>query len=219
MPHFHGPVRRNLEKRAHSGLYELVIPADKQKGAFMNRLATVNSILLPYILILAVAVLRLTVSHPYNFVPVFACLLLFGACRPSREFATPLLALIGIDIFLTTHRYGYALTGGHAVTWIWYLGAMFLGAAMLGNSISPRRVLGSSLIASISFFVVSNFTVWAEWGMYPKTIGGLGACYIAALPFFRNSVVSEIVFSALIFSLAYVSENYMPAPRMRSTCS
>src|ERR1039458_9265846 len=38
----------------------------------MNRLATVNSILLPYILILAVAVLRLTVSHPYNFVPVFA---------------------------------------------------------------------------------------------------------------------------------------------------
>ena len=219
MPHFHGPVRRNLEKRAHSGLYELVIPADKQKGAFMNRLATVNSILLPYILILAVAVLRLTVSHPYNFVPVFACLLLFGACRPSREFATPLLALIGIDIFLTTHRYGYALTGGHAVTWIWYLGAMFLGAAMLGNSISPRRVLGSSLIASISFFVVSNFTVWAEWGMYQKTLSGLGACYIAALPFFRNSIVSEAIFSVLIFTLAYVSENYMPAPRMRSTCS
>jgi hypothetical protein len=55
--------------------------------------------------------------------------------------------------------------------------------------------------------------------MYPKTIGGLGACYIAALPFFRNSFVSETIFSVLIFSLAYVSENYMPAPRMRSTCS
>lgn len=185
----------------------------------MRRLATGNSILVPYLLIVAAALLRLAVNHPYNFVPVFSCLLFFGACRPWREFATPLLALIGVDIFLTTHQYGFVLTSGHAVTWIWYLGAMALGGAVLGNSISTRRVLGSSLLASVSFFVASNFTVWAEWGMYPKTLSGLGACYVAALPFFRNSIISETVFSVLIFTLARYSERFMPVPRMRRACS
>jgi hypothetical protein len=185
----------------------------------MKQLLSGNSILLPYILMLGVAVLRITVSHPYNFVPVLSCLLFFGACRPGREFAMPFLALVGVDVFLTTHQYGFALTGGHAVTWICYLGAMFLGGAMLGNSISAGRVLGSSLLASVTFFVVSNFTVWAEWGIYPKTLGGLGACYFAALPFFRNSIVSETVCSLLILALVRSSEELMQARRMQGACS
>jgi len=192
---------------------------DSSRGILMKKLAIGNSILLPYLLVLAVALLRLTVNHPYNFIPVFSSLLLFGACRPAREFAVPLLALVGVDIFLTTHQYGFALTSGHAFTWILYLGAMFLGGAMLGNSFSTGRVLGSSLLASVSFFVVSNFAVWAEWGMYPKTLGGLGACYFAALPFFRNSIVSETVCSLLILALARFSEGLMQARRMQGACS
>jgi hypothetical protein len=185
----------------------------------MKQFLSGNSILMPYILVLGVAVLRITVSHPYNFVPVFSCLLFFGACRPGREFAMPFLALVGVDIFLTTHQYGFALTSGHAVTWIWYLGAMFLGGAMLGNQFSAGRVLGSSLLASVSFFVVSNFTVWAEWGMYPKSLGGLGACYLAALPFFRNSIVSETACCLLILAVVHYSEGLMQARRVQGACS
>ncbi len=185
----------------------------------MKRLASGNSILLPYILILGVAILRLTVSHPYNFVPVFSGLLFFGACRPRREFGLPILALMGGDIFLTTHRYGYSLSSGHAVTWIWYLGATMLGAAMLGHSISTRRVLGASLLASVSFFLASNFTVWAEWGMYAKTWGGLGACYIAALPFFRNSIVSETECSLLIYAFFRYRETLVLNRRIEAVCS
>jgi hypothetical protein len=185
----------------------------------MKRLASGNPILLPYLLILAIAVLRLSVSHPYNFVPVFACLLFFGACRPLREFGLPLLALVGIDIFLTTHQYGFALTAGHAVTWLWYLGALFLGAAALGHSISIPRALYSSLAASVSFFLASNFTVWAEWGMYPRTFGGLGACYIAALPFFRNSIVAETLCSLVIFAVYRYSQSAVLASRMQGARS
>jgi hypothetical protein len=105
------------------------------------------------------------------------------------------------------------------VTWLWYLAVMFLGAGTLRNSISTLRVLGASLSASVSFFVASNFAVWAAWGMYAKTLGGLGTCYIAALPFFRNSIVSETVFSLMIFSLARFSQAFVPAPRMRRACS
>ena len=181
----------------------------------MKRLAIGSSVLLPYLLIAAVALLRLSESHPYNFIPVFSCLLFFGACRPAREFALAVLTLVGIDIFLTTHQYGFVLTAGHAVTWIWYLGAAILGAAALGNSISFARVLSSSLVASISFFVMSNFTVWAEWGMYPKTFSGLAACYVAALPFFRNSFIAETLCSLLIFMLARFSEQILVASRVR----
>ncbi len=185
----------------------------------MKRLSKGNLILLPYLLILAVALLRLTVNHPYNFIPVFSCLLFFGACRPAREYALPLFTLVGLDIFLTTHQYGFALTSGHAVTWIWYLGALFLGGAVLGNSISTLRVMGTSLSTSVLFFVASNFTVWAEWGMYPKTWGGLGACYVAALPFFRNSIVSETICSLLILGVVSASERLLQAKRLQGACS
>lgn len=172
----------------------------------MKRLAISGSILAPYLLILAVATVRLSVSQPYNFIPILSCLLFFGACRPAREFGIVVLGLIGVDIFITTHHYSYRLAPDQALTWMWYLIAVNLGAAALSKSITMRRVLGSVLLVSVSFFVVSNFTVWFEWGMYPKTLRGLGACYIAALPFFRNSVVAETACSVILFSLARYSQ-------------
>ena len=93
---------------------------------------------------------------------------------------------------------------------------MLLGAGMLRNSVSSRRVIGASLLASVSFFLGSNYTVWAEWNMYPKTFDGLGTSYFAALPFFRNSVISEIVFSLLIFGIGRYRGALMPTKRVQS---
>ncbi len=179
----------------------------------MKRLTFGNRTWLPYLLVLAVVMLRLSVNHPYHLVPIFSCLLFFGACRPARECAIPVFALIGVDIFLTTHQYGYPLSAGHIVTWIWYLAALTLGAAALGATISVPRILGSSLLASISYFIVSNFTVWAEWNMYPKTLAGLGACYMAALPFFRNSILAETAFSLALFLAARPGNSFTAAFR------
>jgi hypothetical protein len=192
---------------------------NNSRGILMKKLVPGNAILLPYLLVLAVILLRLTVSHPYNFVPVFSCLLFFGAWRPTREFAMPLLSLIGVDIFLTTHQYGFAVTSGDAITWMSYLGAMFLGAAMLGRSVSTGRAVGATLLASVSFFVASNFMVWAAWGMYPKTWGGLGACYVAALPFVRNSLGAETVSSLLIVAVVHMSGTLAMGRRVQGTCA
>ncbi len=185
----------------------------------MKWFETKHSIVLPYVLIFGAALLRLTVSHPFNFIPVFSCSLFFGASRPKREYPIPILALVGVDIFLTTHRYGFAVTGDQAAAWMWYLAVMILGAGMLRDSISTPRVIGASLMASVSFFLASNFTVWAAWGMYPKTWSGLGACYVAALPFFRNSIVSELAFSVLIFGIARHSQTFNAVRRMQGACS
>jgi len=167
----------------------------------MNRVEATITILLPYLLIAAVAVLRLAVAHPGNFIPLFSCILFFGAMRSRREFALPLVVLMGVDVLLTTRQYGYALTVDHAITWIWYAVVLFLGALAVGTKASPVRAAVAALGSAVGFFVVSNFAVWAIWQMYPHTAAGLATCYVAALPFFRNSFLAEGLASLVLFAL------------------
>lgn len=167
----------------------------------MKFFAGKSDLFVPYGLILLVAFLRIELINSYNVVPIFSCLLFFAVSRPAREFVLPLSLLVGVDIFMTTHRYGYPLTADAVVTWAWYLVAMLLGAGVLRSSRSWQRVAGCSLLASVSFFLASNCAVWAVWQVYPKTLAGLDVCYVAALPFFRNSVTSELCFSLLLFGL------------------
>jgi hypothetical protein len=61
------------------------------------------------------------------------------------------------------------------------------------------RVVGAALASSISFFLVSNFAVWAAWQMYPKTFSGLMMSYAAGLPFLRGTVESDLFFSVAMF--------------------
>ncbi len=185
----------------------------------MKKLTIGRSIMVPYLVILAIAVSRLVFTHPYNLVPIFSALLFFGACRPTREYGIVVLGLIGLDIFITTHQYGFRLAPDQAITWMWYLVAVNLGAVALSNKVSVRRIVGSSLLASISFFVASNFGVWLAWNMYPKTLAGLTACYVAALPFFRNSVVAELLCSSLLFGLARYSQKVLIGARLKRACS
>lgn len=168
------------------------------------------TMMLPYLLICCVGLLRIELVRPFNVVPVFSCLLLFGAIRPAKEFALPLFFLVCVDVFMTTQRYGYPITADALMTWAWYLIAVLLGDGLLRNSRSWRRVAGCSLLASVSFFLASNFAVWAVWQMYPKTLAGLETCYTAALPFFRNSVTSELCFSLLLFGLLNQARSLAP---------
>src|SRR5579862_1761699 len=185
----------------------------------MKRLFLGRSILIPYLLIAAVAIARLTFNHPSNLIPVLSVLLFFGACRPEREFAIAVLGLICLDVFITTHHYGFKLAPDQALTWMWYLVAVNLGAFALSKTISMRRMVGSTLLVAVSFFLVSNFSVWVEWQMYPKTTAGLESCYIAALPFFRNSLMAELICSVLLFGLAKISQNLIVSWRLRRAVS
>ena len=175
--------------------------AQENRGFLVNRAERRMRLFLPYGCIAGAGLLRLEVSHSYNLVPIFSCLLFFAALRPAREFGIPLLALIGVDIFLTTHQYHFPLTIDSVVTWAWYLVVMLLGAGLLKGGLSMRLGVACSLALSISYFVISNFIVWAIWNMYPRTLYGLWTCYLAAVPFFRNSLISELLCSLLLFGL------------------
>jgi hypothetical protein len=79
--------------------------------------------------------------------------------------------------------------------------AMALGQILLHARTNFVRVSAAALLGPTSFFVVSNYAVWAMGTMYPHNAGGLGACFVAALPFYRNDLVSTAVVVAVVFGV------------------
>jgi hypothetical protein len=170
--------------------------------------------MLAYLFVL-LAIASRFLPHPdgwVQFTPLGAALLYFGARAPRTRMWIPLVALIAADVYLTRVTYAYPLTADHVVTWAWYAGVIVLGGALLGRQISPLRVAAGSLAASIAFFVASNFAVWAVWHMYPKTLGGLATAYVAAIPFFRNQVLADLLFAAVLFAIGALVERRQEKP-------
>ena len=162
--------------------------------------------MLAYLLVLFAVVFRLvTEASALNFAPVAAALLFFGSRMPRRQAWVPVAVLIASDVVLTTRVYGYPLRPDQIVIWAWYLAIVLLGSLLAGRA-KMWRIAGASLAASISFFLLSNFAVWAAWEMYPRTFQGLLACYTAALPFFRNTAASDMLFTAAFFGIPAVVE-------------
>ena len=155
--------------------------------------------------LLLIAVLSRVVPHApwWSFTAVTGSLLYFGAKRPWREMLAPLVALIAADCYLTVFRYGDAIRWDAAVSWGWYLAAMLMGAALLGRRVSFVRGAAGALLGPTSFFLVSNFGVWACGGFdsYPHTLAGLAACYWAGLPFYRNDLLATALVLAVAFGV------------------
>lgn len=152
-------------------------------------------------LLLLVAVLSRVIPHAgwWNFTAVTGGLLYFGARRPWREMLIPLAALAATDPYLTIVVYHSSFRWqSYVITWIWYVAAMFLGSILLSKRTSFARGTAGAILGPTGFFLVSNFGVWAAGGMYPQTLGGLGVCYVAGLPFYRNDLVS----TAIVLGLA-----------------
>ncbi len=164
--------------------------------------------MLPYIFVLlAIAVRFLPFMGPLNFLPnvwhftpLAASLLFFGARGSRRQIWVPLVLLMATDVILTRFLWKYPFTWDTLVIWAWYGAILWLGTGLRGKS-SVWRVVVAAAASSVSFFVVSNFAVWAATLMYPKTLTGLAACYEAAIPFFRNTAVSDMVFSLAFFTI------------------
>ena len=155
----------------------------------------------------AAAALRL-VPHPPNFTPI-AAMALFGAAHLRRSplaFAAPLGALLLSDLVL----------GFYAGMWVQYVAValiVLLGWVAL-KRVTPIRVGAAAIASSILFFVVTNFGVWMTGAMYPHTLAGLAACYVAAVPFFQNTLAGDLFFSGLLFGGFALLERMLPALRI-----
>jgi len=159
---------------------------------------------MPAYLLLVVAILTRVVPHHdfLNFTAVGGALLYFGARRPWREMLAPLAALMVTDYCLTVFTYHYAFAWqAYVTTWAWYLAVMVLGRILLKSQTTWLRVGAGVVLGPTSFWLISNYAVWAGGDMYPHTLSGLWTCYVAAVPFFRNDLLSAGIVAALAFGL------------------
>ncbi len=163
--------------------------------------------MLPYLFILLVIAVRFlpfagslnVLPHAWHFTPLAASLLFFGARGQKRQMWIPLALLMATDVILTRFIYSYAFSWDHLVTWAWYAAILWLGTNLRQKS-GPVRVIGAALASSVSFFLISNFAVWAAWpAMYPRGLNGLMMSYAAGIPFFRGTVESDLFFSVAFF--------------------
>jgi hypothetical protein len=164
-------------------------------------------------IVVAAAMARL-IPHPPNMTPIAAMALFGGAFLPKRRlaYALPLAAMLLSDIVLGITLYGKAMLASQATVY-----ACLLGTVAMGKLIRDRRsvlnVAAVTLASSLLFFVVTNFSVWASEALYPRTLPGLMACYTAAIPFFRNSLIGDMAYAAILFGGFALLENVVVSLR------
>ncbi len=167
-------------------------------------------------LLLLIAVLTRVLPHAgwMNFTAVGGALLYFGARRPWREMIAPVAALMATDYCLTVYAYHYSFRWeAYVTTWAWYAAAIALGWILLHARASALRVGAGVVLGPTSFFVVSNYAVWAGSEMYPHTLSGLVACYAAGIPFYRNDLISTAIVLGAVFGVPVL------ARRMKLACA
>ncbi|HSX42090.1 MAG TPA: DUF6580 family putative transport protein [Candidatus Saccharimonadales bacterium] len=158
-------------------------------------------------LLTILAIFGRLLPHPPNFTPLTGATL-FGGSKLSRplNYLLPLGVLFLTDFFLGWHK-----------TMPYVYGSFLLIAVMgewgLKKSSSLGRVALFSLASSVLFFVITNFGVWQVGGLYPHTLIGLSQSYIIALPFFRNTILGDLVFSMGFFVLYQWAENRVVVAR------
>ena len=158
--------------------------------------------MLAYIFVLFAVAARIPslMPHAWNFSPVMAALLYFGARGSRRQMWAPVALLALSDLFLDKYVYAYAFSWDLVLTWAWYAAMILLGSGLL-KKLTVMRLAGATLAGSVSFFLISNFGVWAATAMYPRTLAGLMSCYAAGVPFFRHTVEGDLVYTAAMFGL------------------
>ena len=149
----------------------------------------------PVSLILLLAFSRL-LPHPPNFTPIVAVAIMSGYFFKNIKlsFVVLLIAMLLVDVFLGFYKHMLFV----------YL-SLFLIAFVffkISDKINFKNLFFFGFLGSLIFYLVSNFGVWASGVIspitnlpYEKNLNGLISCYILAIPFFKNTVLSTVIFS------------------------
>jgi hypothetical protein len=140
--------------------------------------------------------------HPPNLTPIGAMALFGGArLRPRIAIAASLGAMALSDVGLWLIMGHDLLTPMKPVVYGCFI-AIAAGGTWLrrrGLDRRPGWIAAAAVAGGLLFFFATNFAVWALSDLYPKTGGGLAACFVAAIPFYRNTLLGDLFWSAALF--------------------
>lgn len=155
------------------------------------------------LMVFAAAFVRL-IPHPPNFAPI-AAMALFGGAYFSKKWAAflvPLAAMFITDLIL----------GFHSTMWAVYLSfalIVVIGMLMIKQK-KITNIFFASVTSSVAFFIITNFGAWLTSPFYAKTGAGLAACYTAAIPFFHQTLLSDLFFVGILFGAYHLIKTKYP---------
>ncbi len=174
---------------------------------------------------IVLAALSRLLPHPPNFSPVEAIALFGGAYFASRAWAVavPLVAMLVSDIALGLSMGGdyWSYVATSVTFWSVYLCVALSSVVGFGlrGRVNGPRVLGYGLMGSVLFFLVTNFAVWmvaTPISGHNACVAGLGPCYAAAIPFFKNTLLGTLVYSAVLFGGFELLRRRVPSLRAQT---
>ena len=147
--------------------------------------------------------------HPWNFTPMMAIGLYAGA--KSAKLYTGVLATMAALLVSD------AVLGFYPGMWFVYAASLipvFIGRIVRRND-GIGAIAGGAVFASVSFFLTTNFMVWASGPLYPHTAAGLAACFAAGIPFYRNELLGDACYTLALFG-GHAVINRLVQPALRT---
>jgi len=150
------------------------------------------------LLIIIISIIALTarlIPHVPNFSPLASVMLFAGVYTSSKKhLILPLIALFISDLFLGFYKLEVMLTVYSSLALISVLGVW------LKNHKNVLNITSSTLASALLFFLTTNFAVWYFGTWYSHDLSGLMLCYNLAIPFFKSTLISNVVYSGLLFT-------------------
>lgn len=166
------------------------------RGGYSSMLNSISSSrLFTLLLITSAAILSRFLPHPPNFTALNA-VCLFGAYTFGS------LSFTLTSLFLTLF-FSDCLIGFYSTLFSVYtsFGLIALMGYYFSLRYSIRGLIIATPLASLLFYLITNFTSWLNNPMYPKTLTGLGLSYFAGLPFLGFQFAGDLFYVTLLFGL------------------
>ncbi len=166
--------------------------------------------LLSFLYISIILALGRLIPHPPNFTPILAAAIVAPYIINNKwvSIAVPLTAMLIADLFIGFHPYILWVYGAIALSTLFSFALKKFGRMYIQLGIM-------AVFSSLIFFVITNFAVWLVWDSYPKTFDGLILCYLAGLPFLRNTLMSTILYTGFFVLLIDVLRNSSVGLKLR----
>ncbi len=144
-------------------------------------------------LIVVVLMIR-TSDHMPNVVPIAAIALWAGAVWPMPgAMVVPLVAMLLADMVIGLASWPVML-------------AVYLSYGLIAGMgrwvkerFRPAKIVGTAMLGATVFYLITNAAVWWFDGLYPRTMTGLILSYFYALPFYRSTLLGDIVYTGSLF--------------------
>jgi hypothetical protein len=152
--------------------------------------------------LIVIGILSRLVPHPPNVTAVVGVTLL-GAYAIRNVWLAMLVPLVVMGL-------ADLALGWHSSALFTYAGMLcgtFIGRWLLPK-FSPLRLGGAAFLASLAFFLISNFGVYLG-GYYGYGLDGFLACYVAAIPFWGYSLIGDLGSTAILFALFVLARRYV----------